>query len=369
MSGENEPGLDIAKHDANMEVKRADENGLVWYAPHEQPFKLAGFHWFDQDRVYRRFPVKPAKPLPEGVESLAWCAAGGQVKFSTDSDKIAVKVKLRGPGTMDHMPSTGMNGFDLYLGKPGEEAFYNVTRAACGVAEYSCELLSRAGRETLDCTLNFPLYNGVDEVLVGLRQGATIHEPPPYRMDKPVVVYGTSITQGGCASRPGMCFSNILARRLNVPFLNLGFSGSGRGEPEVAEAIAAIAAPSLFVLDYEANSNSEGLAKTMPDFIAILRAQHPKTPVLVVSKVRFAKESLKSEPGTRLARKDCKAFQKGLVKELRAAGDKHVHFLDGSKFFGKDYHECAVDGVHPTDLGFFKMAKGLEPAIAELLFG
>ena len=369
MSGGSGRGLDIAKHDKNMETRLADENGLVWYAPHEKPFKLAGFHWFDQDRVYRRFPVKPAKPLPEGVESLAWCGAGGQVKFSTDSDKIAIKVKLRGPGLMDHMPNTGMNGFDLYLGKPGEEFFYGVTRSACGVAEYSCELLSRSGREPLDCTLNFPLYNGVDEVLVGLRQGASVQAPPPYRLDKPVVVYGTSITQGGCASRPGACYSNILARRLNVPFINLGFSGSGRGEPEVAELIASIKSPSLFVLDYEANSSPEGLAATMPGFIATLRAKHPRTPILVVSKTRYAKEALKSEPGMALARKKCKAFQKGLVKELREDGDKHVHFLDGSKFFGKAYHECAVDGVHPTDLGFFKMAKGMEPAIAELLFG
>ncbi len=218
-------------------------------------------------------------------------------------------------------------------------------------------------------TLNFPLFNGVHEILIGLNRDASVRPPPAYRLDQPVVVYGTSITHGGCASRPGSCYTNILSRRLNVPFINLGFSGSGKGEPEVAKAVASIRDPSLFVLDYEGNSGLEGLQQTLANFIAILRAKHKRIPILVVSKIRFAQEALKSEPELQRSREMCKAFQKGMVMKLRAAGDTHLHFVDGSTLLGKNYHECAVDGVHPTDQGFFKMADGLQPVLEKLLFG
>ncbi len=362
----------------NRGKRQADENGLVWYSPYEPPFLLAGFPWFAEDRVYRRLPVKTPRPLPPAVELLAWCCAGGQVKFTSDTDKLVVKVKLREPFGMDcvpfvspygpeHMAQTGVSGFDLYLGPAGGEMFHDVTRFPAGAGEYRCQLLERSGRETLAFTLNFPLFNGVDEILLGLSQGVSVQPPPAYRLDKPVVVYGTSITHGGCASRPGSCYTNILSRRLNVPFVNLGFSGSGRGEPEVAEAVAMVRHPALFVLDYEANCSPEELAKTMADFIASLRVRHKEIPILVVSKSKRTLET--TSPESQLAREKCKTFQKNLVKKLRTTGDKQIHFLDGSKLLGRDYDECTVDGVHPTDLGFFRMADGLGPALEKLLFG
>lgn len=363
-----------------MATSKADKDGLVWYLPGEKPFELAGFHWFDRDRLYRRLPLKPPRPLPPAVERLAWCCAGGQVRFRSDTDRLDLKVKLREPGGMDcvplaspagpdHMPQTGVSGFDLYLGDPGVETFYSVARFPAGAGEYACQMLNRGGREPLSFILNFPLYNGVDEVWLGLREGARIESPPAYRMERPVVVYGTSITQGGCASHPGFSYPNILSRRLNVSFINLGFSGSGRGEPEVAEAVASIRNPALFVLDYEANSGPEGLEKTLPEFIAILRSRHGTVPILVISKVRLSREALKSEPELRRSREKNKTFQKNWVKKLRADGDEHIHFLDGAQLLGKNYHESFVDGVHPTDLGFRRMADGIGPAIEKLLFG
>lgn len=364
----------------NRDIRQADENGLLWYRPQEAPFKLAGFHWFDQDHIYRRLPLHPPLPLPPAVERVAATCAGGQVKFVSDTATLVLKVKLHEPFGIDcvpfasphgpeHAAQTCVSGFDLYLGPPGAETFYAVTRFPSGATEYECRLLDRASRDPLVFTLNFPLHNGVDDVLIGLPQAASRQEPPPYRMDQPVVVYGTSIVQGGCASRPGTCYPNILSRWLNVPFLNLGFSGSGKGEPQVAEAIALVRNPALFVLDYEANVNLEGLVQTMPGFIARLRAKHPLTPVLVVSKIRNAREAVKSDTTAVVAREQARNFQRALVKKLRAAGDKHVHFLDGSKLLGPDYHECSVDGVHVTDRGFFRMANAMHPTLEKLLFG
>ena len=356
--------MNIAKYDKNMEAKEADAAGLVWYRPYEKPFKLAGFNWFEQDHVYRRFPVKPPFPLSEAVEELSWCTAGGQVKFRTDSGKIVVKATLRDGGGMDHMPQTGMSGFDLYSGVPRKESFHSVTRFACGATELKCELLGREQRLRRDFTLNFPLYKGVNELQIGLLAGATIEAPAAYRSDKPVVVYGTSITQGGCASRPGVCYTNVLSRRLNQPFINLGFSGSGKGDPEVARTIALIENPALWVLDYDANCVScEIFEKTLPEFISILRAAHNKIPILVISKNRYAQEVLNGAQG----REQCRTMQRKLVARLQKAGDRHIYFLDGSSLLGKDYWECSVDGVHPTDLGFYRMASGIERAIKRIL--
>src|SRR5947207_857330 len=124
-------------------TREPDANDLVWYRPHEAPFKLAGFHWFDQDHVYRRLPLHPPKPLPPAIERLAWVCAGGQVKFVSDTDRLALRVKLREPFGMDAAPLPSpygsdlaadvmASGFDLYLGPPGAETFQEVTRFSAG---------------------------------------------------------------------------------------------------------------------------------------------------------------------------------------------------------------------------------------------
>jgi lysophospholipase L1-like esterase len=367
--------MDVEKIDSNMEIRKADENGLAWYAPSEKPFKLAGFNWFDKDRLYRRLPLKPEYELPPNVDSLSWCAAGGQIKFRSDSGKICLKVVLRDPGAMDHMPQTGMSGFDLYVGEPRKETFYSVTRFACGETEFTYEMFNCEIRKLRNFTFNFPLYKGVNELMIGLEDGAEVQPPPAYRIDRQIVVYGTSITQGGCASRPGSCYTNILSRYLNVPFVNLGFSGNARGEPELARNMAAIENPAMFVLDYEANCvDAERLAKAMPEFISILRAAHNNVPILVISKIRYGQEALDDEKTgdnslkLRNYREQCKAIQKKIVTGLRQAGDKNIYFMDGAKLLGKNYWECTVDGVHPTDMGFFRMADGIEPVINKILF-
>jgi len=181
------------------------------------------------------------------------------------------------------------------------------------------------------------------------------------------VVYGTSITQGGCACRPGMAYTNILSRRLNLEFINLGFSGNGRGEPEVARIIATLPEPACFVLDYEANcTDPEQLRKTLPEFIRILRAAHPRIPLLVISRIPYAAEDHKPVAhGRRLERRD---IQSQCVETFRQAGDSRIFFQDGSNLLGADFDECTVDGSHPTDLGFLRMAEGLEPVFRKILF-
>ena len=273
---------------------------------------------------------------------------------------------------MDHMPQTGQSGFDLYIGEVGQQRFYGTTRFMPGTTELNCELFRNTVRKRRNFIVNFPLYNGVEAFQLGLDSGSTLEAPPPYRQDRPVVVYGTSITQGGCASRPGACYTNILSRTLNRPFINLGFSGNGRGEPEMARLVAEIADPAMLILDYEGNCvNAETFSRTLPEFVRILREVHPAVPLLILSKIRFGAEALDVEPNdynlSIRYRESCRDIQLRLVEERRRQGDLHIHFMDGANLLGNDYTECTVDGVHPTDMGFYRMAAGIAPEIERLL--
>jgi len=342
------------------------EETFRWHQPSEAPMQLTGFAWFAKDRVYNRLPRNFGKPFRDPVEELATHTAGGQIRFRTDSPQVAVRVKLTGAHNMDHMPATGQCGFDCYAGAPGDQHFCGVTRFDRAADHYESIVMNAPERTLRAITLNFPLYQGVEEVLVGLAPDAQLLPPPPYADDRPVIVYGTSITQGGCACRPGMLHTNILSRWTNRPYINLGFSGNGKGDPELAEAIAEIPNPGGYVLEYEANAALEGLKNTLDPFIAILRAAHPATPILVVSRPRFAGERL--NPEVTAAREQAHDFQRDTVARLQGAGDINIFFLDGGSLLGeRDWEECTVDGVHATDLGFLRMAEALLPVLNTIL--
>lgn len=349
-----------------MTTTTQEDRAITWHSPAEQPLRLTGFAWYDQDHRYRRLPVTPKWPLPSAVNNLANHTAGGQITFRTNSRAIWVKAKLRAVADMVHMPATGQCGFDLYFGAPGAQVFYGATKYNLRATEYEYKLIETSTEELRDVTINFPLYQGVEEVFIGLDEGAEVHEPVPYATSERVIFYGTSITQGGCASRPGMAYTNILSRRLNVETVNLGFSGNGKGEPELAHLAAQITRPSCLVLDYEANCvSTELLAETLPQFIRIYRESHPQVPILVVSRIPFSHDAF--HPETMQARRERFEVQRTTVEGRRADGDENIHFFDGSKLLSAHWDECTVDGIHPTDLGFMQMANGLEPVLRGIL--
>jgi lysophospholipase L1-like esterase len=357
---------DAKKEDAPVRSDAGKGETLTWHSPKKPPFRLAGLAWFAAEGAYRRMPLRPKRPLPEAVDTLANHTAGAQIGFQSDSGRVSVRVKLTSPADADHMPATGQCGFDCYIGPPGDSHFFRTTRFDPRQAAYECSLFDQAAPALRNFTLYFPLYQGVEEASIGLDAGARALPPPPFALDRPVVVYGTSITQGGCAARPGMAWTNIVSRRLNVEFVNLGFSGSGRGEPEVAATIAEIPNPACFIVDYEGNAGgTEALKKSFPAFIGILREAHPKVPILAVSAIRFAWERvLPGEIAARIERRD---FARGAIGELRAAGDRLLFFQDGAELLGEDFEECTVDGVHPTDLGFLRIAEALTPVVRGIL--
>jgi len=343
-----------------------DSTDWVWFSPLQPPFAVAGFPWLQAEGKYRRLPVNPPYVVPAAVDALANHTAGGQIHFVTDSSRLAVRVRLAGPANMYHMAATGQCGFDCYEEWEGKLIYRATTQLSPAVSEYEALLFENGSTAPRQIVLNFPLYQGVEEVSVGLETGASVWAPPAYEGPGRIVVYGTSITQGACASRPGMCYTNLLSRRLNREFINLGFSGSGKGEPELSRIIATIPDVACLVLDYEANSVTPELyAQTLPEFIRIYREARPETPVLVLSRIPFARQKFDEE--ARRQQETRKKMQIELVRSLRAAGDQNIYFHDGEKLLLHHGQECFVDGIHPTDLGFMQMADGLEPVLRTIL--
>ncbi|MFB9330792.1 SGNH/GDSL hydrolase family protein [Paenibacillus aurantiacus] len=335
---------------------------LEWHSPLEPPFHIAGFAWVREEKLYRRLPRTPSHPIPPMVDQLANHTAGGQIRFQTNSASLFVKVRLSGIADMNHMPATGQCAFDCYIGSPGEQKYYGTTVYDHSKPEYEVKVYENHMDGLRNITLYFPLYMGVEDVRIGLAPCADLFPPPPYASDRKIVIYGTSITQGGCASRPGMAYPNILSRSINAEFCNLGFSGSGKGESEVAELISGIANPGLLVLDYEANCDSpDSLRATLPAFIRIYRRRHPDVPILVLSQIRFGKEHF--APELHALRLERQAIQRSVVDACLVNGDRRIYFCDGGALLGEDYHDCTVDAVHPTDLGFHRMAEALVPVI------
>jgi lysophospholipase L1-like esterase len=350
--------------DPNMALKKADADGIVWFDPREKPFDLIGFEWINNDCAFRRLPIHPDWPIREAVDQLANHTAGGQVRFRTDSRKILIKVELRERSGMYHMPATGQSGFDLYVNMSGVQRYLKTSRFPHDTIRYEVELYAADQMEMQTFTLNFPLYNGVNSLQIGLEDGAKLEAPSSFKLPGKFVIYGTSITQGGCVTRPGMAYSNILSRKLDVQFVNLGFSGNGRGEPELAHLINEITGTSFIILDYEANAN-ETIVNTLGPFIEILRERHPKVPILVVSKIRYASATTGSRAYENLMR--LRDFQKRLVETRKNAGDNNIYFLDGSEILGEDFDECTVDGVHPTDLGSLRIARAIQSVVESIL--
>jgi lysophospholipase L1-like esterase len=206
--------------------------------------------------------------------------------------------------------------------------------------------------EPTEYLLYLPLYHDVTELRVGVEAGATL-EPAAPRTTKPIVFYGTSITQGGCASRAGMCHPAILGRHLDREVINLGFSGSGKMEPQMAELVGELD-PALFVLECLPNMTTEMVGERVAPFVEHLREVHPETQILLVENPINPTHN----PGNAVLRK---VFD-GLV----ASGIKNLHYLAGEKLLA-GVENGTVDGVHPTDLGFSRMAAAYEPVLRGIL--
>ena len=357
--------IDIRKIDVVMGFQNKSADGMDWYSVDDKPFELNGLYWRKKGGVFRRLPQKVK--ISDGVNVLAWHTAGVMLRFKTNAPEIRINASLWRNARMYHMSHIGSMGFDVYIGSGSAKTYAGSARFDHNEDIYNVTVFQNEEiKKMREFTIHFPLYCGVEKFAVGLTEGAEVCAPSPWKDKRPVVVYGTSIQQGGCASRPGMCHSNIMSRMLNRPFINLAFSGSGKGEPEMAEMIAKIKNPAMIILDYDANAGVEGLRATLPGFVDILRKNHSEVPILLVSRLPYANE-LQNELQITQERFDLTSIHLAELKRNRDKGDKNIHFLDGTTLYGSAASECTVDGTHATDLGFYQIAGHMAPVIEKIL--
>ena len=336
---------------------------LRWmsYDDETAPFHVCGLAWFTRERRLRRLPVTPPEPLREAVDALANNPAGANIRFRTNATSVQVRVRLALAPNMDHMTAVGQCGIDAYL----DGRYAGSARLKPNEREYTWALTTGLDGVMHDVVLNLPLYMTVETLEIGVSPEAEMAPPTPFAYPGAVVFYGTSITQGGCAARPGMAHTTILSRRLNCEVINLGFSGNGIGEPEVARLLAAIEQPLLYVIDYIGNANYARVQETIVDILTTLRVAHPATPILAIDRIRFAADFFC--PDWEAERVNCSTYLEQTIRQLRAAGDANLHFHSMADALGEHGEECTVDGVHPTDLGFSRMAEDLLPVIRGLI--
>ena len=342
---------ELSRIDERFLVKeKIEKEGIRFYNADEAPFKVYGLIR-DVDK-YRRMPKEVAKTVSEGVYALHANAAGGRVRFVTDSPYVAIRAKMDGIGKGSNGTMICSAGFDLYDG----DEYISSYMPPLNIEDGFESIVEFEESKTRQITINFPPFSNVCELLIGLDENACAKEAQPYKNEKPIVYYGSSITQGGCASRPGMTYQSILSRRLGYDYINLGFSGSAKAEDEIIEYIKNLDM-SIFFLDYDHNApTKEHLEKTHEKMFKAVRENHKDIPIIIMSRPIY---SLKKDE---MARRD---IIENTYKNAVLSGDKNVYFIDGPALTELCKNEGIVDGCHPTDFGFASMANAIEKLMRE----
>ena len=367
-------------------------DALRWHDAREAPFRLYGFDGGEGAAApddWRRLPRALAETIErgnEGFASLTTCTAGARLRFSTDAQQILIWVRHELTMRMPHMPLLGQNGFDLYIDGPHGSHYAGSFQPPPDAPHEVVLARSFPTRERRELTLYFPLFASVSALHVGLPEDASLEAGRAYAAPEPVLAYGSSITHGGCASRPGNAWPALVGRALDLDMRNLGFSGHARGEIELADYFAQTPAHAI-VLDYDHNApDAAHLEATLYPMVARIRRSRPTLPLLLVSKpdVHLTPQAL--DPAGATERRRRREAVREAYERARAQGDAHIDYIDGYELFldgemppdadgesleARWYREgidaCTVDTCHPNDLGFWRMARRIGRSLATLL--
>ena len=337
------------------------EDGFTYIDTKCEPFVLGGLiHPDANGNEYYRLDPARREEYSGANRALAECTAGGSIRFITDADVISLHIKNRASITgMHHFCDRGVYGVDVYVGT-------GTARSYVGKMMQTFADNPNYNEGTLDLPaginevqINLPLYGGIESLEVGFPEGAKLGAPTE-RMNKPIAFYGSSITQGGCVSRPANSYANIICRALDADCVSYGFSGSAMGELVVAEHIASREL-GCFVMDYDYNSPSaEHLEATHEPFFKKIREIQPELPVVFVTHPFYAKATEGDKERIKIVKKT--------YDNARDNGDKNVYFVDSSDFFTKEMRDLyAVDNLHPNDLGQFSMAETIYPVVKKAI--
>lgn len=333
---------------------------IVWHDVRD--WGVEGKGWMDTEKYFDRFPARAQGKVRDAVWGLSRHSAGMLARFRTDADEIFVDYQVTSNRlAMPHMPATGVSGVDLYADDDqGKWKWLSVSRPAEQTINTS--LISGIAPGERGYTMYLPLYNGTEYLKVGVPEGAKFSPIKP-RKEKPIVFYGTSITHGACASRPGMPHPAILGRRLNRPVINLGFSGNGKMEAAVGELLCELDA-AVYVIDCLPNMDSNEVAERAEPLVRQLRGARPETPILLVEDRTFSNAPFL--PDRQQRHQTNRAALRAAYNAVVDSGMKKIGYLNGEELLGED-RDDTTDGSHPSDLGFYRHAEAMEPVLQELL--
>ena len=346
--------MDFTKIDKNMKVEtKIERDGLKFYNIDEAPFKIHGVYR-EGDR-YVRMPRDSAENVNDSIRWLNGHTTGGRIRFVTDSPYIAVQAQISGSSKFSFFSVTGIMGCDVYSGK---RYYGTIIPPLDTTTEYEnvVDIPDPAEREY---TINMPIYSCVHKMYVGIKEGCTLKPAGDYGITKPVVFYGSSITQGGCASRPGNTYPSQISRELDCDFISFGLAGSAKGEEEIAHYIANLDMTAFFY-DYDYNANSlEHYKETHEKFFKIIREANPTLPIIMTTRPKKHLTAAEAERVDVMMQ----TYQNAID-----AGDKNVYYIKGTDLLSDDIAEAAlIENCHPNDCGFASMAKVMGNKLREIL--
>jgi lysophospholipase L1-like esterase len=326
---------------------------------------VEGKGWTETKGSYDRLPARAETVVRPQIWNLAQNSSGISIRFVTDSPEISARWALKNKAfSLLNMVATSFSGVDLYVKENGRWRWAGAGRGD-KFPSIEAKIIGNMSWRPREYRLYLPLYNGVETVEIGLPENASISKAAPVSADvKPLVFYGTSIVQGASASRAGLSYPAILSRRLDLPIINLGFSGNCKMEPEVADLLAELD-PRVYFIDCLPNlSSGEEVAEKTPPLIEKLRRARPATPIVLVENIVYPDTFLEERKRAVVEAKNS-AFRK-VYQNLQRAGVKNIYYIPAADLLGAD-GEATVDGIHPTDVGFERMANAFEPVLKRIL--
>jgi len=340
------------------------EDGLRWVPAQDARFTVNGLPWFRENGgEFFRLPKRAKGVVRDPVWELGTMTSGGRIRFKTDSTTLKLRIQhSRSEIAMVHMCAVGMSGVDLYEGPPSRMVYWASSKQIVPKEPYLAVYFEKLPKKMRELTLYLPTYNDLVLLEIGLDVGAKIARPTAFRLKKPVVVYGTSITQGGCASRVANGYVPLVGRMLGLDMINLGFSGNGKSDLEVADLINEIDSACL-VNDCIANMSIDDMKARYVAFNEKIRARRPTLPILFLTSIRWASENYQANGRTA----ETNQFVIDTYNRFRKRGDKNVYLLDCRKIIGLDPDHPSVDGCHLTDLGYQRLADGVAPVLRKIL--
>lgn len=332
-------------------VSQVEEREIIFYGKNFFLLEGSGFGEDIKESIFHRLPKKSKTDISELLWDLSKCPAGMSIRFITNSTAIHLKwVVLDSPiANRNHMASTGVKGIDLYFKNDDNWQYVNTARP--NGKEFQELLVDNMDGKWREFRMYLPLYIELTDLKIGITSNSQIKRACQSD-SKPIVFYGTSITQGGCASRPGMAYTNIISRKLNIECVNFGFRGNGQMDPEIGNILKQVEAR-FYVIDCLPNMSASQIKERTRALVEIIRKEQRTVPIVFVENLMYEKGSLDILTRNTIIEKNktLRIEYEKMIKE----GIQAVFYISGENALGTD-HEATVDGIHFTDLGFLRYA-------------